>query len=350
MKPIVSILAIVLLLASSTSFAAPPEEVTVLYTGGIRGQLYAITTCGETMESYGGLPRLSTMIEAMKPLFVNPIVLLDGGNFVPDSRQDVEFKADVTMSGLKAMGYDAVGIGTSDLRFNADKLKSIYNTHAMPMLASNLVEKETGAHYGKPYVLVKSGNLSLAVLCIIPEDGLTQYNSTSARKTLDVLSPTSAVSDILKELEGKADITILFADLNMADTRALVSGLPDLDIAISNEIVTDGEGLDPGHTHPYVLPMGLGNMSLGRLTLQVNEDGGITVVESELTALDDVVPSDETMNALIYEAHQAKFKQEKKERKLQEVVKFGEQSEEIQELQKLSPMEYLNRITQQNDE
>jgi 2',3'-cyclic-nucleotide 2'-phosphodiesterase (5'-nucleotidase family) len=227
-------------------------------------------------------------------------------------------------------------------------LKQFFNTHDMPMVASNLVEKETDGFYAKPYTLVTSGPMSIAVLSMVPEGAFSSYDSTSAKGDLNILPPETALSELLAELEGKADVTILFTDLNMADTSALVSGLPGIDIAISNDTGHKTATSESSPGPPYVFPLGLERMSLGRLTLMMDADGGVTVTTHEFIALDNAVPSDETMNELIYEAYQEKFKQEKKAEKLRKIVEFGEQNEEIQELQKLSPMEYINRINQQN--
>ena len=275
---------------------------------------------------------------------VDPLLVVDGGSFLSNRSAEGEYKANMILSAFKAMNYQAVGIGKDDFHFNTYKLKNIFEEHGIPMVTSNLMAKGTGVPVGNPYVLVKSGSLSIAILSVLPENAFD--NKPDKKELFDIVDPVKAVTGLMPDIKKhNADVTILLADFTLEETRTLVSNLSGaVDIAISNEVSKDCLSPEVALEKPYVFPVSYRGMWLGMLTLQIT-DHGVVVTSNESIDLGDDVPQDESINAMLDEAFREHARQMKE---LRDAQALRDMEEHFKEYRDLSPMEFINKMKEQD--
>ncbi|HEY4708181.1 MAG TPA: multiheme c-type cytochrome [Thermodesulfobacteriota bacterium] len=81
------------------------ERLTIVYTGGMKGELEPCGCSPETQS--GGLARLSTYISQNKDK-LGPVILVDAGNALAEETPQGRLKSEAMMRSFGAIGYDAV--------------------------------------------------------------------------------------------------------------------------------------------------------------------------------------------------------------------------------------------------
>jgi 5'-nucleotidase/UDP-sugar diphosphatase len=127
------------------------------------------------------------------------------------------------------MGCDAVGIGEDDLRLGTKAFAKVKKKADFPFVSANVVKKY-GRQVSDPYYVIKNaGGLRWGIF------SLMRANPSSKVQTRDwkVLDPVSKGKQVVKELQGKADIIILLTGMPVKELRSLLFQLPGITIAVA---------------------------------------------------------------------------------------------------------------------
>jgi hypothetical protein len=108
------------------------RELTVVFSGEMKGYL---SPCGCTKPMLGGIARRGAAVRRLAAR--GPVVLVENGDLTQaEGRQD-ELKAETLADALGAMGYDAVGLGETDLALGAEFLDALAGRTSARMLCAN---------------------------------------------------------------------------------------------------------------------------------------------------------------------------------------------------------------------
>lgn len=133
MKVFRSIIVILLLLGMTVYARAEERTLTILYTGGMAGQL---EPCGCSPKTdFGGLARLSGYISGHAEE-ISPYLLVDAGNFTGKDTPQGRLKAEAILRAFNATGYDAVAFGENERAFPGDLLSPLVKENETPVVCA----------------------------------------------------------------------------------------------------------------------------------------------------------------------------------------------------------------------
>ena len=160
-KSILVCMALVLNVLPWTAPGAGAEEaLTILYTGGMDGEL---EPCGCSPKTdFGGLARLSGYISAHSEA-LSPYILVDAGNFTDKDTPQGRLKAEAFLKSFSIMKYDAVAFSDREKAFPGDFLPPLLEKYKVPVLP--------GDARGPQSILIPLGNTGIHV-SISPEHPL----------------------------------------------------------------------------------------------------------------------------------------------------------------------------------
>ncbi len=156
---------------------------------------------------------------------------------------------------LVAADLDAVGLGREDLQSTR---RPWISEGSIRFVCANVAEESSGKLLANPYVVRESGKTRIAMT------GVVRRASVSGLRVTD---PVEALRSIVKELEGKADLIVVLAEMAREDAAAILRAFPESPLAVL--VPTSG----PNDPEPIAFPKGVlvqsptGGGTIGRLTL-----------------------------------------------------------------------------------
>lgn len=116
---------------------------------------------------------LSGYIKTMRHLYDDRLILLDGGDNLQGTPQVffanfVDTTAEHIYSRLfNWLSYDVVTPGNHDLETGRKVFDKVYKQMKMPVVCANIIQDETGEPYFKPYTVLKTQGIRIAVLGLL---------------------------------------------------------------------------------------------------------------------------------------------------------------------------------------
>ncbi len=131
---------ILLFLGITLNAYGEEQNITILYTGAMKGEL---EPCGCSPKTdFGGLARLSGYLsEHAKEL--SPYILVDSGNFTPEDTPQGRLKAGAMLRSFNIMKYDAVAFGENENVFPRDFLYPLVKENSTPVLCASSKERQS---------------------------------------------------------------------------------------------------------------------------------------------------------------------------------------------------------------
>jgi len=223
----------------SPSPLADQATWSALVIGPARGQ---IEPCGCSGGQLGGIDRLSTVLGISAPSFApsgRPPRFAAGGIVAHEAEAHpawAQAQAEVLWQAVSALGFDAVGLGSSEL----DQLASPASRTALPILlgttqlvASNLVELQGDTQRTPAFLSSHWTGSGVTMLSFLPPD---LSGSFGPERTWKTLSPDAALKDLtargawaatdptLAFFEGTAEAAAALAQRLTADSFVLLVG------------------------------------------------------------------------------------------------------------------------------
>jgi len=268
--------------------------LTILHTNDIHGHLTQWQGWEGDLKSktVGGFGRLAGAIAQARKDVGEGVLLLDAGDLLGDTMIADLTHGKALIAALNYLGYDALTIGNHEPDFGTETLRERMGDATFPTVAANLVERNSGKLFTKPYVVKKVGSVSVGILGLAyPKTAWT----TAAKNVADVefQDPVQAVKTYLPKLrEDGAEVVLVLSHLGLGGDKFLACAVEGIDVIVG------------GHSHnrmvkaekiggTLIVQAGAHGSDLGRLDLTV-ERGKITDYRRTLVLLDhDKIPADD---------------------------------------------------------
>ena len=243
--------------------------VTLIYTGNLNGEL---EPCGCAEESdLGGLLRRFTAIREFRKTSNESILVSSGGILAVNAPRD-RLKSEYIIEGMRAMGFDAVGVQWRDLAYGAEFIASF----DFPWVST---------HHGGRFRdsgTVRKGDHSFSIFSWLDpsESPLPAEEAAPGDAGVHVEALRAAVAEA-KDAGNR--VILLSASLSADAAQALP--LENVDILI--HAAEDEKYREPewvGDT--LVLRPGRRGMYIGRLDMSFDELGGIEIRKHDVVKLD----------------------------------------------------------------
>lgn len=292
------------------------REAVILYTNDFHSAVDPIPAYWmEGAPRLGGAAQISSLINQIRSR--EPAAFLfDTGDMFTGMLSFLT-KGEALMEMMRAMEYDALGIGNHEFDYGAENFERLMYRVAFPVLGANIFYQGARHRYSRPHVIVERDGVRLGVIGIIGHDARSVALQSGIRD-LEFTDPAVAVAASIRELEGDVDLIVVLAHQGktgpmQTDAEAHADLQRDFDADI--ELAGAVPGIDVlvgGHAHrgieaPYVHPetgtlivqtYGYGTR-LGYLKLWF-EDGKIKRHEGELIKVfsDGLEPDPQVVEAL----------------------------------------------------
>lgn len=204
------------------------------------------------------------------------------------------------VAAMDAMGYDAMALGSYDLKAPLTTVQARFQEAEFPILSANVTPGRTLPNV-QPYVLRKVGGHTVAIVGLTPTDAGKQLEAWGLAPLAP--DPIAAVQRAVRRAGRQADVVLLLSTLERSATETLAGAVSGIDAII---------GVDRGmQFQPVALPgaegevvlhaAGMAGEYLGVLTLHLDAEGKVTEFEGRALALTDFYADDPGMVELIRE-------------------------------------------------
>ncbi len=219
--------------------------------------------CAGLENQKGGLTRRITLLNQLREEKKWNVVPLDVGQNTNESRSDrqQELKLQMTGSGFSKMGYQAIGIGPSDVALSTSELAGIVAN--FPVVSANVSVFDRATGIVPEYRIISAGGMKI---------GVTQVVSDAAQKSIlagDIEKQViaKALPPVIEKLKAeKCDYTILLAYALENEAESLAKKYPSFDLVVHGELHGDPEReirklpTKPGAKSNYVAGVGYKGM------------------------------------------------------------------------------------------
>lgn len=307
---------------------AAEKSLTIIHTNDLHSHLLGhspnkdYTPIGTSNDStLGGWARIATVIKTEKRIRKNPVLVLDGGDFLMGTLFHMVSREEALELGLmKEMGYDATTLGNHEFDLRPDGLARILNAAVMKgkmpavVLANAIFNKDDDRDDSleevfnkgivKPYIVLEKDGIRIGLFGLIGKDAAEKSPFASPVKFGDTVSTARKVVKQLTEKE-KVDVVIclshsgLMADKGKSEDEILAGKVQGIDIIVS------------GHTHTK-LPKPIVAVPTGTIIVQawaygkhvgvldVTVDAGKTELKNyKIVEINDSIVGDARTNDLI---------------------------------------------------
>jgi len=233
-RSVLAALAVLLLAAPRPAGAADApvlqsDKLLVLSTNDVMGKT---GPCGCHVPK-GGLARRATFVDSLRALY-GQVLLVDNGGYVPleNERRDV---TGFLMDAMRLMGTDAVGVSDRDLKFGREFLVQRVAQAGLPVTSANLLDKATGKPLFPPYLLKKTGAVTVGMFSVLTD----QADLGPSKDSLAVAPAQETAKRMVAELRKKgAQVIVLLAQTGGPPGEDLVTAVEGIDVAIMGRNVS----------------------------------------------------------------------------------------------------------------
>lgn len=279
------------------------------------------------------------MINALKKR--DKILLLDTGNLLRvNDKKNYEPKRKVTVNAMEMLGYDAIGLGINEIAADNDFLSKMCKTKSITMISGN-ISSTSGQFCIEPYMVKEINGIKIAVTSIMP---LKHVETIRPNADLKVSDPGEVLGPILKEMNEKADFTVVLSTYTANQTQIMINALTGIDLAVCADKnpprTPTPEEMASGK--PMMLSFINRGIEIGTVKLE-KDLAGTRISSMDRTLLTPAIRTDENVLALIedYTAEVRYLEKERaKEKKLQK--KFT--------TLKLSPQEFIKQFKDKSEQ
>ena len=250
--------------ADSQLFAGwPNPKVALLITGEQHGYIEPCGCTGLTNQK-GGLSRRHTLSKQLAARGW-PLVPIDAGNQVRRVGRQAEIKLQVTIEGLKRIGYRAIGFGPDDLQLSPLELVAITastDQQSSPFVCANAAVLDPTLT--PSFQVVEAGGVKIGVTAVLGSEARKGIASSE----ILLKEPEEGLQAVVSQLrDQKCDLHVLMASASLEEARNLAEQFPLFEVVVS----TGGLG-DPTYeleripgTNAILVQVGIKGMFAGVL-------------------------------------------------------------------------------------
>ena len=310
------VMLVLMIPAAGAEGAAQTYETTVLFTHDLHSHFLPQQT--EDGGESGGYARLKTALDRERAGHPDALVL-DGGDFSIGSLIQTLYTTQAAeLRTMGAMGYDAATVGNHEfdhrgvgfaqmLRaavLSGDKVPALLMANYRPSAddPDQLDIQRAMAAYGvKDYMLLERGGVTYGIFGLMGEDS-HDCAPTSGFALGDRAEGAQRCVDALKEQGAQFIICLSHSGTNekkkLSEDEQLAEQVEGIDLIVSGHTHTTlTQPLVVGDT--YIVSSGPYCENLGSITLTWGEDGTKTLADYRLIPIDETLPEDPEIAALV---------------------------------------------------
>lgn len=245
----------------------------------------------------GGYARLATLFRRTREERPGRVVVLDNGDTLHGTFAAVYSKGEALIGPLNALGIDAM-TAHWEFAWGPDHLRRLAARLDYPLLACNGYERVADRLVFPPTAMLERDGLRVGVVGIaaaIIDKTMPPHFAEGMRFTLGEVELGRHVRELR---EQGADIVVVLSHLGLPQDVKLAARVPGIDVLLS------------GHTHnrlqepirvggTILIQSGCHGSFVGRLDLELDEGGRIAEVRHRLIPLDDTIPPDPALQAMV---------------------------------------------------
>ena len=191
-----------------------------------------------------GFAKISAIVKQMRQENPNTL-LVDAGDTLHGLNIAILSRGESIVEFMNAMGYDAMVPGNHDFNYGYQRLIELSEMMDFPLISANIAKD--GEPLFEPYIVKEIDGIKIAFIGLSTPE--TRYKTHPGNvKDLLFFDPITAASDMVLQLQSKADFIVVLSHLGI-----------DKDSEVTSEMVANNvEGIDiiiDGHSHS-VLPEG----------------------------------------------------------------------------------------------
>jgi hypothetical protein len=211
----------------------PKPKLAVVLSGAMDGY---IEPCGCTgLENQkGGLKRRHAMIQGLKQDGWT-VVALDIGGMVRRLGPQAAAKYRHTIGGLRTIGYDAIGLGSGELKLPGEELLRAFAEHgSVPFVSANVSHADfEDFGFRVKYKVVEAAGMRIGVTTVVGKDRSSQLQNSE----FQIADADTALAEVLKLLAAEnCDQLILLADASVDEAKQLAVRFPKFDFVVAASV------------------------------------------------------------------------------------------------------------------
>lgn len=269
---------------------------------------------------------------------------------------------------MSLMEYDAVNLGPTELSFGTKYLEEEASNIPLPFVSTNAANGD-GASFIHKVLIKDTGEARVAILGVTPHNDalktgfdpkdmgetrvairsdtadsgtLKTGSDPEEEEKIEILPPIEALKESMAEVRGISDFVILLSQLPQDQYQSLLNEVKGIDLVISCQASKQGTVFTHSKTPSVMITPG--GSELGYIKMEKDEEGGpARIIEDKKIILDQSVPIDEDMAAQVNKIHRKKIREERF------LAQKGIMEQEAAKLRELSPMQYLERLQEENE-
>jgi 2',3'-cyclic-nucleotide 2'-phosphodiesterase (5'-nucleotidase family) len=227
---------------------------------------------------------------------------------------------------MTVRGYDAVGIGEMELGYGLDKLAADVEAYGLNLTSANVeargerepvaadnpsgkrglkAAREHGTAF-PPYLVGERDGVKFAFVSLVSPSTVVRSVGSEEEPGVEAISwaigdPAAAAARIVPEAAERSDVVILLAHMDETEASALLSDLPQVDIAVlGHDTRTTGMGAEPPVVgNALVIKATSRGQNVGEMHFTTGSDGGVTLVSNRVHFLASSYEDDPEMLALL---------------------------------------------------
>lgn len=205
-------------------------DVALFVTGQQKGYIEPCG-CAGLANQKGGLARRHTLVRQLKAKGW-PLVALDVGNQVRRFGRQAELKFQITVEGLKTIGYDAITFGENDLGLSVGEVAAATMTmedQGSPFQSANAAVLDRSLT--PRFHVLEAGGKKIGVTSVL---GTAEREKVTGTEI--VLQPAvESLEEVVPQLkEANCDLYVLLAHASLDESRQLARQFPDFDVIVSS--------------------------------------------------------------------------------------------------------------------
>jgi len=210
----------------------PTPRLAIVITGRQDGYLEPCGCVGlDRMR--GGLSRRQTMIESLRAKGW-PLVVLDVGGISNRTGAQAILKLRFSVEAMTEMGYDAIGLGTAELRFPAAELLSLVaGEEGRPgrFLSANVGLFGPAGQIAPRQKIVRAGGMKVGVTSVLG----SKYQREIHNPDVEMADPQAALLPLVARMRSDCDLMILLAHATQDESAALARRFPQFDVVVTSD-------------------------------------------------------------------------------------------------------------------
>ena len=210
---------LLLTLLSLLSFAKK-VNIVILETSDLHGRLFAYDYAIDQPDKSAGIVKVATIIKEERAKNKN-LILADNGDTVQDNSAELfnSEKVHPMVQALNDLKYDFWTLGNHEFNFEKEFLERNIQGFKGTVLSANII-KNDGKPFVTPYVIKNIDGVRVAFVGMTPPHiPMWEASTPEHFAGLKFIEPADAVTNTLKEIDGKYDVLVGLFHLGRTDEK-----------------------------------------------------------------------------------------------------------------------------------